>query len=54
VRTTYGDDSAYVRRGRVAITTGWLPVFILLHRQGDSGSSDILKDTDEIVRVVSP
>jgi hypothetical protein len=54
VRTTYDDGSTYVRRGRVSITTGWAPVFILVHRRNARSSSDILKETDEIVRVVSP
>jgi hypothetical protein len=52
VRTTYPDGTTHVRRGRVGITTGRLPVFLLLPRSDSRSSSDILDDRDEIVRVI--
>lgn len=52
VRTTYPDGTTHVRRGRVGITTGHLPVFILLPRRDSRSSSDILDDRDEILRVI--
>ena len=52
VRTHNPDGTTFTRRGRVGITSGYCPVFILLPRSDSRSSSDILKDTDEIVRVI--
>jgi hypothetical protein len=38
-----------VKSGRVGITTGWKPVFILMARSNSTGSSDILREKDEII-----
>lgn len=37
--------------GRVGVTTGWCPCFLLLHRRTDMGSSETLHDDDCIVAV---
>lgn len=52
VRTTYSDGTTHTRRGRVGITTGHAPVFLLLPRSDSRSSSDILHADDEIVRVI--
>lgn len=52
VRTTYPDGTTYTRRGRIGITTGYHPVFLLLPRLDSRSSSDILNDRDEIVRII--
>lgn len=52
VRTTYSDGTTYTRRGRIGITTGHVPVFVLLPRRDSHSSSDILDDRDEIVRII--
>jgi hypothetical protein len=52
VRTTLPDGTTFTRRGRVSITTGWIPVFVLLPRRDSRGSYDVLKKDDEIVRVI--
>lgn len=52
VTTTYANGKTWVRRGRVGVTTGWRPVFILLPRVTSSGSSDVLgPDTIVTARV---
>jgi hypothetical protein len=52
IRTTYPDGTTYTRRGRIGITTGYCPVFLLLPRRDSRSSSDILDDRDEIVRII--
>jgi hypothetical protein len=52
VRTTYPDGTTHTRRGRIGITAGHHPVFILLPRRDSRFSSDTLNDRDEIVRVI--
>lgn len=47
----YPSGDSYVRRGRVSMTTGWMPSFMLMHRLGDHGSSDLLTGRDRIVAV---
>lgn len=42
-----------VMRGRVGVTTGWRPVFLLMLRRNSHGSSWILKHSDKALRVVS-
>lgn len=39
-------------RGRVGVTTGWKPVFLLMHRVSDSGSSSTLRENDVVVSVI--
>lgn len=45
------DGEPYVRTGRVGMTTGWKPAFLLVHRVSDHGSSDLLSGRDRIVAV---
>jgi hypothetical protein len=52
VKTTYSDGTTYIRRGRVGITTGPAPLFVLLPRSDSRSSSDLLHADDEIVRVI--
>jgi hypothetical protein len=52
VRTTYSDGTTHTRRGRVGITTGHTPVFLLLPRRDSRASSDVLGPNDEIIRVI--
>lgn len=42
-----------IKRGRVGVTTGWRPVFLLLLTRRSVGSSYILSSQVEIVRVVA-
>ena len=44
----------YVRRGRVGMTTGYKPAFLLMHRTTDIGSSDVLDAWDVPVGLVDP
>jgi hypothetical protein len=41
-----------VRRGRVGVTAGWCPCFLLMHRRSDRGSSDLLGLKDRVTRVI--
>ena len=41
-----------LERGRVGITTGWKPAFLLMHRTSDHGSSTLLNDNYEITKVI--
>lgn len=54
VRTTYPDGTTYTRRGTVAMTTGYQPVFILMPRSDSQSSSDTLGPEDEVVRIIPP
>jgi hypothetical protein len=49
VKMSYGE----VERGYVGVTTGWKPVFLLVHRRSDYGSSTTLSDKDEIIGTVN-
>lgn len=51
VRTEYPGGEVYERTGRVSLTTGWRPAFLLMHRAGAVGSSDVLGPRDQIVAV---
>lgn len=51
VRTTYPSGEEFVRTGTVGVTTGWEPVFLLMHRSNASGSWDTLGSGDEIIAV---
>lgn len=43
-------DGPYgVRFGTVGVTTGWRPVFLLMHRSSAHGSSDVLGQADQVV-----
>ena len=53
VRTTYDDGTVWIRRGSVSISQGWQPVFLLMSQANSHGSSDVLKETDEITAVLS-
>jgi hypothetical protein len=41
----------HVRTGRVSVTSGWRPAFMLMHRSSDLGSSDVLGADDKIIAV---
>jgi hypothetical protein len=51
VVTTYPSGDTYERTGTVGITTGWHPSFLLMHRRGDHGSSDVIDERDSITAV---
>jgi len=40
-----------VRKGYVGVTTGWRPVFLLLHRRNSIGSTNILTLNDKLLEV---
>ena len=42
-----------MERGRVGITTGRKPAFLLMHRTSDYGSSTVLSGDYEITRIIS-
>ena len=42
-----------IKRGRVGISTGWKPSFLLMLTTRSLGSSYLLSDKDEIIKVVS-
>lgn len=42
-----------IKRGRVGVTTGWKPVFILVLRRSDRGSGWVLGKDDKVLRVIS-
>lgn len=44
-------NGEYVRTGRIGITTGWRPAFLLMHRSSDHGSSDVLGPNDRVIAV---
>ncbi len=52
VERVYASGNKYVRRGRVGVTSGWKPVFLLMHRRTDRGSSDTLGPNDNVVRII--
>jgi len=41
-----------VKRGTVSATTGWVPSFLLILTQRSSGSSWLLGEDDELVKIV--
>ena len=46
VRTTYTNGETWERTGTVGKTTGWLPVYLLMHRSNSMGSWDTLHGGD--------
>ena len=48
VKMSWGE----ILRGRVGITTGWRPVFLLMLKVNSTGSSIILTDDDVILKVI--
>jgi hypothetical protein len=40
-------------RGRVGVTTGWRPCFLLMRRRSDRGSSYTISERNKVLRVVS-
>ncbi len=46
IETSYGEK----QQGYIGITTGWKPIFILVHNARNMGSSNTLSDTDTITR----
>ena len=51
VETTWDDGETYIRTGRISVTTGWRPAFLLVHRSSDTGSSDVLGPRDRVTHV---
>ena len=39
------------RTGTVGVTTGWRPVFLLIHRSSARGSFDVLTTDDRVVAI---
>ena len=39
-------------RGRIGVTTGWKPLFILLQQRNSTGSPWTLNDRDRVVKVI--
>jgi hypothetical protein len=48
IKTAYGE----VKRGRIGITTGWKPVFLLMSRRNTIGSSETLSRHDKVLRTI--
>jgi hypothetical protein len=53
VTRTRADGTTWVRRGRISISTGWQPVFLLMPRVNSTGSSDTLNSQNYVTRVIS-
>lgn len=51
VRRTYPSGEVWIRRGRVGISCGWVPCFLLMATTRSLGSGDTLGPDDEISRV---
>ena len=41
------------KRGRIGVTTGWRPVFLLMLRVDSVGSSHTIGESDKVVKVIS-
>ncbi len=39
----------HARWGYVGITSGWAPCFLLMHRAGNTGSSDVLDHRQDVI-----
>lgn len=46
------DFNGEVKRGRVGMTTGWKPAFLLMLRRDSTGSSWVIHEDDKILRVI--
>jgi hypothetical protein len=46
------DGPMGVRTGTIGVTTGWRPVFLLMHRSSAHGSTDTLGRQDRIIEIV--
>jgi len=42
-----------VKRGRIGVTTGWNPCFILMLRRSDHGSSYTLGTADKVLKIIA-
>ena len=49
VKFAYGD----IRRGRIGITTGWKPAFLLMATVRSTGSSDLLAADTEVLWIIA-
>lgn len=49
VESAYDDGSTWVRAGRVGITTGWRPAFLILWSDSQTGSSDTVGASDRVI-----
>lgn len=47
----WGTDGETIEYGTVSTTTGWRPCFLLIHRSSDHGSSTLLDQHMQIVKV---
>lgn len=54
VRVTNLDHPEDTRTGRVGVSGGWQPVYLLLHRRTSNASSDTLGPRDKVVAVQNP
>ena len=44
-------NSGHLRNGRVTRSTGWKPVLLLMYRDNQKGSSDVLGPNDRVVAI---
>lgn len=51
VERTFSDGSTHRRAGRISVTPGWRPGFLLVHRSSDMGSWDVLSADDRVTAV---
>ena len=51
VVSTYANGETETRTGTISRTTGWRPVFLLMHRSNAIGSSDVLSPRDKVTAV---
>lgn len=49
IKTSYGE----IKRGRVGVTTGWRPSFLLMPRIDSRGSSELLDHSTQVIKVIS-
>lgn len=54
VRHTFPDGSTELRRGIVSVSSGWVPVFLLLSRRNAGSSGVTLGRADSFVREIPP
>lgn len=49
-----GGSPRWVKRGRIGVTTGWAPTFLLILTRRSLGSSITLDERTRIIRKVAP
>jgi len=50
IEVDFGDET---KRGRIGVTTGWKPAFLLMLRRDSIGSSWLITSNCKIIKVVS-